>query len=116
MIIETVDPNSIPLQVLAQNLDGTPKTTLTSATVRVYHVTGTGEVEDLAAVAMTQVGSTNTWRYVWEPTTLPVGHYFVEYTLADPDGATCIAAEDLDIRDIAKQLDEIGRASCRERV
>jgi len=105
MILETVDPSRIPLQVLAQNLDGTPKTVLTAATVRVYHITGAGEVEVLASTAMTQIGSTNTWRYVWEPTVLPVGHYFAEYTLADPDSATCVAVEDLDIRDIAKQVD-----------
>lgn len=105
MIIETADVERIPLQVLAQNIDGTPKTSLTSAIVRVYHVTGTGEVEDLTATSMSQIGSTNTWRYLWEPTSLAVGHYFVEYTLSDPDGATCVAAEDLDIRDIAKQVD-----------
>lgn len=105
MIIETVDPTNIPLQVLAQNLDGTPKTVLTSASVRVYHLSGHTELEDLSPVNMIQVGSSSTWRYVWEPVNLPIGHYFVEYTLTDPDGALFIAAEDLDIRDIARQAD-----------
>jgi hypothetical protein len=105
MIIETVDPGNIPLQVLAQNLDGTPKTVLTSASVRVYHLSGHTELEDLHPVNMVQVGDSSTWRYVWEPANLPIGHYFVEYTLTDPDGALFVAAEDMDIRDIARQAD-----------
>jgi len=105
MLIETVDPAQVVLQVQAQNLDGTPKTALTSATVRLYHVDSGSEVEDLAETPLVQVGSTSTWRYVWEPTTMDVGHYFAEYNLVDLDGASFEAAEDIDIRDIAKQTD-----------
>lgn len=105
MLIETTNPSQIVLQVQAQNLDGTPKMSLTTATVRVYHLEGNTEVVDLAVTPLVQVSGTNTWRYVWIPGNLPVGHYFAEYSLVDPDGASFIGTEDLDIRDIAKQAD-----------
>lgn len=105
MLLETVNPAQVVLQVQAQNLDGTPKTALASATVRVYHLAGGLEVADLAATPLTQVPGTSTWRYVWVPGTLAVGHYFAEYALVDLDSAAFVGAEDLDIRDIAKQAD-----------
>lgn len=105
MLIETTNPAQIVLQVYAQNLDGSPKLTLTSAQVRVYHIAGGVEVADLPAVPPTQVSGTNIWRYVWTPTTLPVGHYYAEYSLVDTDGALFVAAEDIDVRDIARQTD-----------
>lgn len=105
MLIDTVNPAQVVLQVQAQNLDGTPKTDLASATVRVYHMNGGTEVIDLGVTPLIQVGGTNTWRYVWTPVLLPVGHYFAEYTLVDLDGASFVAAEDIDIRDIARQAD-----------
>jgi hypothetical protein len=105
VLIETVNPAQVVLQVQAQNLDGTPKTVLTAATVRVYHLVAGSEVEDLAATPLVQVGTTSTWRYNWVPGALAVGHYFAEYTLVDPDTAVFVASEDIDIRDIAKQVD-----------
>jgi len=105
VLIETVNPAQVVLQVQAQNLDGTPKTALASATVRVYHLVGGAEVVDLAAVPMTQVPGTSTWRYIWVPGALSVGHYFAEYALTDLDSASFVGTEDLDIRDIAKQAD-----------
>lgn len=105
MLVETTNPSQVVLQIQAQNLDGTPKTTLASATVRVYHLSGGSEVEDLSAAVLVQVGATNTWRFIWTPVALPVGHYFAEYALVDLDGASFVAAEDVDIRDIAKQTD-----------
>lgn len=105
MILETTNPAQLVLQVAAQNVDGTPKTALSSASVRVYHVAGGVEVVDLGAVPLLQVGSTNVWRYVWTPGSLAVGHYFVEYTLVDTDGAMFVGLEDVDVRDIARQVD-----------
>jgi hypothetical protein len=105
MLIETVNPAQVVLQVQAQNLDGTPKTVLTSATVRVYHLSGGSEVVDLAITSLVQVPGTSTWRHIWEPTFLTAGHYFAEYALTDFDSAVFIGTEDLDIRDIARQAD-----------
>lgn len=105
MIIETVNPAQLVLQVYAQNLDGTPKTALTTAFVRVYHLESGIETEDLASTALVQIGSTNTWRYIWSPTSLGIGHYFAEYSLVDTDGAAFVMDEDIDIRDIARQTD-----------
>jgi len=106
MLIERPNPDQVVLQAAAYQLDGTVKTTLTSAVVRVYHVNSAGvEVEDLSPVAMIQVGTTNFWRYKWEPASLVVGQYFAEYTLVDPDGATFVGSEDVAIQDFSVQSD-----------
>lgn len=105
MLIDTASPSQVVLQVQAQNLDGTPKRALASATVRVYHLAAGSEVVDLVTTPLVQVPGTNTWRYIWTPESLSVGHYFAEYTLIDTDGAEFVAAEDIDIRDIARQAD-----------
>jgi hypothetical protein len=91
----------VTLQATAHNIDGTPKTALTSAAVRVYHMSGVTEVEDLASTALTQVGSTNTWRYVWSPGALGVGVYFAEYSLVDTDGANFVDVDTLVVMDVA---------------
>lgn len=107
MLIDTLNPSQVVLQIQAQNLDGTPKTALTSAHVRVYHMNGGVETEDLSSTVLVQVGSTSTWRYVWTPTALPAGHYFAEYALVDSDGASFVAAEDIDIRDLATETETV---------
>ena len=105
MIVERPNPDQVVLQVTAHNLDGTPKTSLASATVRVYHMVGAVEVEDLASTALVQVGTSNTWRYVWTPVALPVGQYFAESALEDSDGATHVDAEGIVVEDFALQVD-----------
>lgn len=106
MIIERPNPSQVVLQTAVHNLDGTPKTALTSANVRVYHVDAGGtEVDDLSSTALDHVGSTNTWRKKWTPGALVVGHYFVEYALVDLDGASFVDAEDLTVQDFALQID-----------
>ena len=105
MLIETVNPAQVVLQAQAQNLDGTPKTALTSATVRVYHLSGGSEVVDLAVTPLVQVSGTSTWRYIWAPISLATGHYFAEYELIDTDSAVFVGTEDIDVRDIARQAD-----------
>ena len=105
MLIERPNPSQVALQVTAHNLDGTPKTVLASATVRVYHMSGVSEVEDLASTVLAQIGSSNTWRYVWTPVALPVGQYFAEYALEDSDGATHVDVEGIVIQDFALQVD-----------
>lgn len=105
MIVERPNPSQVTLQVAVHNLDGTPKTALASAVVRVYHISGVSEVEDLAPTALVQVGSSNTWRFIWTPAVLPVGQYFAEYSLKDSDGATYVDVEGIVIQDFALQVD-----------
>jgi hypothetical protein len=105
MIIESLNPSQLVLQVSVENADGTKKTSLSSADVRVYHLSGGAESEDLGSTAMAQVGSTNIWRYIWAPGSLAVDHYFAEYTLVDDDAATFVGVEDIDIRDLAVNTD-----------
>ena len=105
MIIERPNPSQVVLQIAAQNLDGTPKTSLASAQVRVYHLSGVTELPDLASTALVQVGSSNTWRYTWTPSALAAGQYFAEFALEDSDGATFVDVEGISIHDLALQVD-----------
>ncbi len=95
------DPSQVTLQLTAHNIDGTPKLALASAKVRVYHMNGASELEDLALIDLTQVGTTNTWRYVWASPTMPVGVYFAEYALVDNDGANFTDFDTLFVMDVA---------------
>jgi beta-xylosidase len=63
---------------------------------------GITEVEDLATQDLTQVGSTNVWRYVWAPSVLPIGVYYATYTLVDDDGANFSDFETLVVMDVAE--------------
>lgn len=102
MILCVVNQSSVVLQVTAQNPDGSPKITLTSALVRVYHLSGIVEVEDLSTVLLVHVGvGSNIWRYVWSPVTLPVGHYWAEYSLVDSDGTHYHDLEDITVQDVS---------------
>jgi hypothetical protein len=93
MIMDIVNPSQIVLQILPQNLDGTPKPDLLSATVRVYHLQSGSESNDLAVTDLIQSGSI--WRYIWLPFILPARHYFAEYTLVDLDNITAVFVEDI---------------------
>ena len=105
MIVERPNPGQVVLQVHAENPDGTPKTALASATVRVYHVNDLGnEVTDLSSTALDHVPGTNIWRYRWDSPGLAVGHFFAEYSLVDNVGASFVSAEDIVIQDFAKQV------------
>jgi hypothetical protein len=44
------------------------------------------------------------WRYVWNPDSLDVGEYSIEYRLIDVDDAVIVTGEDLIVRDVAEQL------------
>lgn len=105
MLVDRPNPEQVVLFATASNVDGTPKTSLSSANVRVYHVSAGSEVEDLASTPLVQVGSSNTWRYIWEPAFLSVGQYFAEYTLVDIDGASFVSVETITIQDFALQVD-----------
>jgi len=105
MALYRPNPSQVILQLTAHNIDGTPKTSLASAAVRVYHVDGGTEVQDLVSTSLAQVGSSNTWRYVWDPASLPVDVYYAEYSLVDGDGASFVDFEDITVMDVAEGVD-----------
>jgi hypothetical protein len=105
MLIDRPNPSQIVLQIAANNQDGTAKTELRTARVKVYHVVSGAPVDLLDWTSMTQVGTSNIWHYVWEPGTLPVGQYSVQYALQDMAYANFSGLEDLTIQDFAAQTD-----------
>ena len=91
--INTDEP--VILQVLPQELDGSPRTELTLAKVRVYHIADGVEVEDLTSTDLVYIPASNAWRYIWEPETIEEGHYFAEYTITGVDEITAVGIEDI---------------------
>ena len=103
MIIDDLSCSSIVLEVSVLDIDGSSKTNISSATVRVYHISGV-EIEDLAPVSLSQVGITNIWRYIWNSPGLGVGHYIAEYTLIDTDNISGVFTEDIIIDNISGEV------------
>jgi len=97
MLLVMPNPEEVPLQTIAQELDGTPKLDVISGTVRVYLLTSGGETVLLAPTAL--VGDESVWRYIWEPESLAEGDYIIEYTLVDSEDLTSISIEDLAVVD-----------------
>ena len=80
-MIVYANPATVPLQIVAQKQDGTTNTSITSGTVRVYHLSELGaEVVDLVATPLNGTAAP-IWRYVWTPASLAEGQYIAEYTL-----------------------------------
>lgn len=102
MTLYRPNPSQVTLQVTTHNIDGTPKLSLLSANVRVYHIIGGAEINDLGSTPLTQVGSSNVWRYNWAPVSLPIDKYFAEYTLVDNDGAQFVDNEVINVMDVAE--------------
>jgi hypothetical protein len=97
MIFTYVDAALVPLQIVAQNADGTSKLDVVSGTVRVYSINGAGaEVIKLAAAPL--VSASPIWRYAWAPATLAEGAYIVEYTMTDASQTYAPVTEDLTVR------------------
>lgn len=107
MLIEKTNPLQIVLEVYASNPDGSVKTNIATSSVRVYHINGVSEVEDLVPTAMTQVGTTNVWKYVWAPSSLAANNYLVEYTLVDSDDLIAKSGEDLVVGYLESKIDSI---------
>jgi uncharacterized protein (UPF0333 family) len=107
MIIEKTNPNQVVLEVLASNPDGSQKLDVVSAKVRIYHIVGGVEVEDLTTTDLVQIGATNVWRYVWIPVSLAVNSYIAEYTLVDGDGLTGVSGENIVIGYLESKVDDI---------
>ena len=114
MIITNPDPTQIVLQAVALNPDGSVKTSLNSANVRVYHIVGGSEVELLASTVLVYSATAKAWRYVWAPTSLAAGQYIAEYSLEDTDSISTVqtedisvtAASDIDVEEIDDKLTE----------
>ena len=84
-IIASRDQAQIVIQTAFSEPDGTIKTNISSATARVYQIISGAEVDVLAETELLQVGTTNKYRYVWEPASLDVGEYWVDYNSSDTD-------------------------------
>lgn len=95
MIIESVNPSQLILQVVPQNPDGSPKTTFISKKVRVYHIVSGSEVEDLASTDLVYIVASKTLRYIWEPAALAENNYTIEFDVVDTDSIQAIFVEDL---------------------
>ena len=101
-MIETYKgPTQLILEAFVIDFEGLPKTNLTAATVRVFHLdSGGNQVNDLVETALVRVGTTSTWRYIWKsPGLTTAGSLVVEYKLTDPD-QTVIFSEDLRVYDV----------------
>lgn len=103
-MVKLQNVSQVDLQVVAQELDGTPKTDISTAFVRVYHIVSGVETDVLASTPLVQVGTSNTFRYTWV-TTMAVGTYFAEYSLTDVFSRQNITVEDVDILDLAIKAD-----------
>lgn len=104
MQILLLNPSQVVLQAYAVNPNGSQKLDVTSASVRVFHLVTGSEVDDLALTALSQVGATNNWRYVWSPASLAVGEYTAEYIFQDSKGVTTKFGEEISVKDIAEQV------------
>jgi hypothetical protein len=99
MILVELNQSEVTLQIYAVNPDGSAKLDVTGGTVRVYHMLGGTEVQDLPATPLVNVG-TNKWRYDWTPASLPVREYVAEYVLTDASGLTMRLPEDVVSREL----------------
>jgi hypothetical protein len=90
------NPEKVVLYVVPQNVDGSPKTVLLSAKVRVYYVDQlNAEHEVLTEQDLIQIPSSYVWRYVWQPSTLDNGHYIAQYSMIDDDSVFSSLTEDI---------------------
>lgn len=100
MKIASRDDSQIVFQKNVADLDGTPKTNLTTYDVRVYQVVSGSEVDVLVSTSMAQVGTSNLYRYVWEPASLDIGEYFVEYHFVDAFSNNSWVTDDLAVLNV----------------
>ena len=107
MLIAQINPTQIILEVYVTGPDGAVKTDITTANVRVYHLASGVEVIDLISTAMTQVSTTNVWRYIWAPGSLASNNYIAEYTLIDSSNLTSKTAEDISIGYLESKIDTV---------
>lgn len=107
MIIDYINPSEIILQIIAQNPDGSSRTSLDTAKVRVYHITNNTEIEDLTQQDLSFISNASAWRYIWEPTSLDIGAYFIEFELKDENNITAYFLENLIIQRRTPTIEEM---------
>ena len=77
---------------------GTPKLDVASASVRVYRIYNGSEENRLASTNLVQHDTLlNVFRYIWTPTSLAIGQYFIEYYAIDSSGEETYFIENLDV-------------------
>ena len=100
MIVCYKNQPQVVCQVCVLEPDGTSKTNISSALVRIYRISSGSEVDVLASTSLSQVESTNVFRYVWEPTSLAIGQYHIEYSLTDTDLYETLQTEELSVLNV----------------
>lgn len=75
----------VVLEVSFANPDGTIKTNVSSANVRVYRIASGAEEDVLSQVPLVRVSDTNVYRYIWTPSTIEIGQYHVLFEAIDED-------------------------------
>lgn len=116
MKICSQNQNQVIFELSVSSPDGTPKTNITLSTLRIYQVVDTVEVDILATSALSQIEISNIYRYIWEPATLEIGEYFIEYYFSDLNSKEIRRIEELVVLnvptaedfEIVKQI-EIGK-------
>ncbi len=102
-MIADLNQSSVLLQIVAIDDSGAQKTNVSSGSVVVYRMVSGAKVEFMPSASLVQEGTTNIWKLIWNPASLPVGEYVAEYTIEDDDGIVSGVAEDIIVRDIATQ-------------
>lgn len=103
MILASKNQDSLTIQVFALNPNGTQKANVVSGTARIYKVLDDWTEDDILEEVDLERQGLSVWRYVWNPDSLDVGEYSIEYRLVDVDDAVIVTGEDLIVRDIAEQ-------------
>lgn len=106
-MLAELNQSVVLLDLYARTPAGAIKTNVVSGTVRVYQVAADGaETEVLSATALVEdSGTTGHWQYIWQPGSLPVGKYQVEFYAIDDDTIQYRDGEQLVVLDIATQTD-----------
>ena len=86
MKICSKNQSQVILQVSVSDIDGLVKDGITTSNVRVYEISSGVEVDVLSSQDLSQVGTSNIYRYIWSPGSLSIGEYFIEYDFEDSDG------------------------------
>lgn len=101
-MLASLDQESILLEVVTLEGNGSLKLNVSNGTVMIYRIDAGIKTTVLSSEEMSATGAV--WQLVWEPESLPVGEYIVEYTFQDSDGITTMVSEDITVRDIATQM------------
>lgn len=94
-MIYNINTSEIILQTLPRNHDGSVKTNIVSAFVRVFHIVSGSSVNVLASTVLVNDG--DYWRYIWTSPSLSAGDYYIEFTITDDDEIVGKSVENLQV-------------------